>query len=243
MSVFTSLEIFIISGLIIASLKLIPGIFALFYHYASGKYPAKKVSDLSIFFILGVETLPVLVFIILSFASRALLFTDITLTENITIATIAGLLFALSFSIFFFYFRRSKGTELFISRKTAKRFIRRASNVKKRSNAFFLGLTSGLPELIFTLPLYLIIFIEASNNFKVTSSSAILLAFVLFIIAPIFLTYAYFRNGNNLANFERLRVKNKFFFRSFIASLYALLAILLIIFRMSLWQIILTKKT
>ena len=233
MSVFTSLGIFIISGLIIASLKLIPGVFALFYHYASGKYSAKKVSDLSIFFILGAESLPVLIFIILNLASRALLFTDVTLTENITIATIAGLLFALSISMFFFYFRRSRGTELFISRRTAKHFVKKASEVKTRSNAFSLGLISGLPELIFTLPLYIILLIESSKNLDVASSSATLLAFVLFIIAPLFLTYAYFRNGNNLANFERLRVRNKFFFRSFIASLYALLAILLIIFRMS----------
>lgn len=233
MSVFTSLGIFIISGLIIASLKLIPGVFALFYHYASGKYSAKKVSDLSIFFILGAESLPVLIFIILNLASRALLFTDVTLTENITIATIAGLLFALSISMFFFYFRRSRGTELFISRRTAKRFVKKASEVKTRSNAFSLGLISGLPELIFTLPLYIILLIESSKNLDIASSSATLLAFVLFIIAPLFLTYAYFRNGNNLANFERLRVKNKFFFRSFIASLYTLLAILLIIFRVS----------
>ena len=233
MSIFTSLGIFIISGLIIASLKLIPGVFALFYHYASGKYSAKKVSDLSIFFVLGAETLPVLIFVILNLASRTLLFTDITLTENIIIATASGLLFALSFSTFFFYYRKSKGTELFISRKTAGRLVKRACAIKSRSDAFFLGFISGLPELIFTLPLYTIVLIEISNNPDIISVSSFLLIFILFIITPLFLIYSYFRNDNNLANFERLRVKNKPFFRSFIASLYALLAILLIIFRIS----------
>ena len=232
MSVFTSLGILVLSVLIIASLKAVPGIFGLFYHYASGKYSAKKVSNLSIFFILGVETLPVIVFIVLNFILSALTFTKLDFSSNVFLMPMVGLFFALALAFYLFYFKKGYGTKLFISRKTAKNFNKRALAVKTRSDAFALGFTAGLPELIFTLPLYFILLIEVSACFVIPDTcSSILFLFVLLTISPLFFIYAYFRNGNNLANFERARIKNKGFFRCFISSLYAFIAVILMIFR------------
>ena len=170
MSVFTSLGIVVIAMLIITFLKLVPGIFALFYHYASGKYSAKKTADLSIFFIIGAETFPVLIFSIINFFLCGLSFANLDITNTLFLWLISGLLIGLGFAFLFFYFRRGRGTKLFISRKTAKNFDEKAKNVKTRSDAFFLGLMSGAPELPFTLPLYLIVFVELTKNFVANNS-------------------------------------------------------------------------
>ncbi len=212
-------------------MKLVPGVFALFYHYASGKYSAKKVSNLSIFFILGVETLPVFIFTILNFIILIFFFTNLSLINGILLWGIIGLLISLGLAFFLFYFRRGSGTELFISRHLASNFEEKAKLVKKPSDAYLLGLISGIPELIFTLPLYFIVFTAITKNFiVVTPCSIILMLFVLLIISPLFFLYTYFRTGNNLANFIKLRTKNKTFFRYFISILYFLLAILIIFF-------------
>lgn len=217
------------------SLKAISGIFGYFYHYASGKYSARKVSDLSIFFIIGAETLPAVIFVILNFIFSSFTFTNLDPTSNLFLLPLAGLLFALAIAFFFFYFQKSKGTKLFIPRSTATTFMTNAQKIKFRSDAFILGFTAGLPELIFTLPLYFIVLTKISESFILPSICApILLFFILLTISPLFYLYAYFRQGNNLANFARLRAKNKTFFRFFVSSLYLSLAILLIIFEVSL---------
>ena len=232
MSVFTSLIILIPAMLIIACLKLIPGIFGLFYHYASGKYSAKKVSDLSIFFILGVEVLPAILFILLNLILLLFSFTNINFSNRIFLWVISGLLTTLALCFFTFYFRKGDGTRLFISRNLAKNFDKKSRSVKTRSDAFILGFMSGIPELIFTLPLYFISFIEVSKNYFVsTTCAALLTLFILIIISPLFFIYAHFKTGNNLATFERQRTKNKSFFRFFIPILYIMLAVLIIIFK------------
>lgn len=229
MNVFASLGIPILSMLIIVSMKLIPGIFALFYHYASGKYSSKKVADLTVFFILGAETLPVIIFLIINYILCGFIFTNLEPTSKIFLWIIAGLLIALGISFFLFYFRKSRATELFISRKTARALRVKSEQVKTRSDAFILGFIAGIPELLFTLPLYLISFIEICEN-NLASSSFFLIIFILLTISPLFLLYLYFRNDNNLASFEKLRVKNKPFFRIFISTLYFLLGLLIILF-------------
>lgn len=218
--------------LIIVSMKLIPGVFAHFYHYTFGKYSARKASNLSIFFIFGVEALPALIFATLNLIFCALSYTSLDLSNEIFLWAIAGLLIALGVAFFFFYFRRSSGTELFISRRNASNFIKKIKLVKNHSDAFVLGFVSGIPELLFTLPLYLVVIVSVTKNFLIIMPcSLILTLFILITISPLFFIYAYFRNGNNLANFLRLRIKNKTFFRFFVPILYFVLAILIIISR------------
>lgn len=232
MIVFTPLSILILAMLIITSMKLIPGIFAYLYHHASGKYSAKKVGNLCLFFILGVEVLPALLFVVSNFLLCALSYTKFDITSDIILWSTAGLLVALGIAFFCFYFRRDKGTKLFISRKTASNFRKKATLVETNSDAFILGLISGIPELLFTFPLYLITLIEITKSFILpVPCSMILILFILAIISPLFFLYVYFRAGNNLADFLRLREKNKTFFRFFVASLYFLLALIIILLK------------
>lgn len=230
MSVFTSLGILILAMLILLSLKLIPGIFMLFTHFNLGKFSRKKAEDLSIFFIFGVETMFALIFIFINSVFYLLSSTEIIFENAIFNFIFAGIMLALCLATFLFYFKKGSGTKLFISRKTAHNFIQKAKTAKNRSDAFLLGFIAGIPELLFTLPLFTVSYIEISKlSFPYLSFSALILVFILISVIPLFIIYVLESTNHNLAELEKSRIKNKTFFRVFISTLYLLLAILIII--------------
>ena len=61
----------------------------------------------------------------------------------------------IKFLSIFCYFRRGRGTSLFISRSLASRIDTLARSAKSRSDSFALGAFSVLPELPFTFPLFI----------------------------------------------------------------------------------------
>lgn len=232
MNVLTSLGILFLSLLILIFLMLTPGVFAIFLHYASGKYSSKKVDSLCLFFILGVEALVAVIFISINFILQILSLTGIAHKNNVLTWIIVGIILALSCTTFLFYFRKGNGTKLFITRKTADNFILKAKLTKTRSDSFILGFIAGIPELIFTLPLYIIITVElAQISLTALPCPLIILLLIIGIIAPLIIVYGHFKSGNNLATIQRFRTKNKPFFRFFISLLYLLLAISIISFR------------
>ena len=231
MSVFTSLGILILSTLIIASMKLIPGVFALLLHYASGKFSKTKVNDLSIFFIFGTETMIALILFLISILAFSISPETLNLGNNMFTWIIIGILIALSLIVFFFYYRKDPGTKLFISRKVAKSLDQKACLVKTRSDAFVLGFFSGLPELFLVIPIYLVSIISITQISTCASYySALIILLDIIAISPLFLIHGLFQTNHNLADIGKLRTKNKTFFRIFISLLYLLLAILIIIF-------------
>lgn len=232
MTVFISLGILILPMLIVACLKLVPGVFALFFHYASGKYSKRKTDDLSVFFILGAETMVALAFFLINTLINILPPNLLTLGNNILTWIIIGILISLSLSTFLFYFRKGSGTELFISRKIAQCLNLKAKSVKNRSDAFILGLVSGIPEFIFTIPLYILSTITLiQSSFSPISCSCIIIFCALIVVSPLFITQIFYRTDHNLADIAKLRTKNKTFFRFFISFLYLALAALIITFR------------
>ncbi len=223
MSIFISVIILILVALIQFSMQLLPGIFLLFYHYALGKKSRKKADDLSIFFILGAETL---VTIIWCFVLSVVL----PITSQIVFWIIAGILVIESTASIFFYYRKSPGTELFISRSVAKAFEARAKNIKNRSDAFMLGLLSSIPELVFTLPLYFLASIILPSIGLVFSSAIYILIYMLLAVTPLFIIHVLYRTDHHLPDIERLRIKLKPFIRFFLFVGFLLLALLIINF-------------
>ena len=120
MNIFTSLSILVFSMLIIASMKLTSSIFALFYHYASGKYTKARTSDLTMFFLLGAETVAACLFLCSYYIANLCFFYQFRPETSFLAWMIAGILIALAATSFTCYFRPGPGTKLFISRKCAK---------------------------------------------------------------------------------------------------------------------------
>lgn len=208
-------------------MQLMPGIFAVFYHSALGKTTAKKADDMSLSFIIGTEIFTALFFVII-YATVAFLALEQSFFSNIFPWIMIGIFFSCAIAAFLFYYRKGKGSELFISRKIAKSFLLRASTAKNRSDTIVLGFLSGVFELPFTLPLYIIVSTELLKNFT-THSYLFIFLYVLSAILPLLITHITFHTGNNLVSIMRSRTKNKLFFKTTISISYILIAILLIL--------------
>lgn len=229
MSIITSVGIVAISMLIIASLQLASGIFALFFHYALGRFSKTKAANLAIFFIIGVEVITAFLFLAVYYLTCIIFFDGISFDNNFTIWLLIGVTIALGLTAPIFYFRRGNGTKLFIPRRYARALDQSAQITKTKSDAFLLGLSAGASELFFTLPLFMASSIAIIKlNTTSTLGNPFSLIFVLAPLVPLFVTYWLYRSGHNLADIGRLRTHNKLFIRFILCSGYLLLAILLI---------------
>ena len=232
MNVFISLGIVILAMLIMASLQLTPGVFAIFYHYALGKFSKAKASYLSIFFILGAEIIAACLYLSIFYLTCIFFFDNLQPEITVPFWTLAGILIALGILSFFVYYRRGSGTKLFIPRKYAKALDASAKSVKTRSDAFLLGALAGTCELVFTLPLYIVTCIEIMKMGAAGFSSNLLtIIYILIPVIPLYIIRWKYQTGHNLADIERTRIRDKNFTRFILAFSYIMIAILIICFR------------
>ncbi len=234
MNIFASLGIVILAMLIMGSLQLTPGVFALFYHYTLGKFSKSKASYLSLFFILGTEIISACLFLF-SYYLTYVFFLGKFRPEHTVFAWIAvGVLIALSIGSFFFYFRWEKGTKLFVARSFAKALDDYARNIKTRSDAFALGAFASTCEIIFTLPLYIITAVEiiemSCENY---TSDFLTIIYILTAAVPLFVVRWLFKSGRNLADIQKTRAKDKNFTRLILGFSYLMIAILIICFKIN----------
>ena len=234
MSFFISLGIVLLAMLIMAFLQLQSGVFSLFYHYAIGKYPKARASDMSLFFILGAEVASACLFLCSYYFTNIFFLHYFRPETSFWAWAVAGVLIALSIISLLCYFRPGRGTKLFISRKYAKALDQKAYAAKSRSDAFILGLLSGSAELIFTLPLYIITSVEIMEmSVKFSPSHLLTLLYIIVPIIPLFIIRWAFQSGRNLAEIQKTRVHDKSFTKFVLFASYSAIAILIIFFRIT----------
>lgn len=232
MSAFISLGIVILAMLIMASLQLTPGVFALFYHYALGNFSKAKASHLSIFFIIGTEIIAACLYLSIFYLTCIFFFDNLHPETSILFWALAGIFIALGIISFFFYFRSGAGTKLFVPRKYAEALDLNAKSIKTCSDAFMLGALAGTYELAFTLPLYIVTCIEIMHmGIEGFASNFLTIVYILVPVIPLFFIRWKYQTGHNLADIQKSRVRDKFFTRFIIAFSYILIAILIICFR------------
>jgi len=227
--------IVLLAMLIMMFLQLVPGVFAIFCHYAYGKYSRRRASDLGLFFILGAETIAACLFLSCYYIAYAL-FLGCDRPETGIFAWIAvGVLVILAAASFFFYYRKGKGTKLFIPRKAARALDEKTRTVKTRSDAFTLGALAGTYELIFTLPLYIITAVEIMEmNTEYFSSNLLTICYIITPTIPLLVVRWMFQARYNLADVAKMRVKDKNFTRLILAICYLTIAVLIICHRINL---------
>lgn len=208
MSVILSVLIVVLSMLINFCLQLIPGTFALFYHYALGKTSAKKADDRSLSFIMGVEIFVTVIWLLAYFTVIAIFYNDNPIIKSVFFYTLAGIFIIESIFSLFFYYRKGRSTALFIPRKVAAGISTHAKKAKNRSDCILLGALSGFFELIFTLPL-LFVCSSILMNFDTTLRVILITIYIILSILPLFIIHAAFHSGRNLADIQRFRVKIK----------------------------------
>ena len=223
--------------LILPSLKLNSGVFALFYHYALGKYSKNKTSSLSLFYLLGTEVISAFLFLSIFYLNYIFFFFSDNLNNNLFSLIIAGIFIMLSLVSFFYYFRHNekKGTRLFISKNSANALNKNAKSIKTRSDAFFLGAFAGTSELIFTLPVYIIFSYELIElNFNVFATLSLIFIFILTPLIPLLFIRILFGMNYNLADYLRIRFKNKTLTRLTLFICYLFIALLILNYRITL---------
>ena len=235
MSVLTSLGILTLALFACGFLRLVPNIFAIFYHYASAKNSRDNTLKLSGFFVVGHMMMTMVILFLIYFILYHFLLDNPLLNVNIFYWVIAGILALLSLFLFFFYYRRGKGTRLFLGRKLAKNISLRARNAsKKPSDVFALGMTAGIFELIFVLPVYVVVILEIIN-FESDNILYQPLLFFTFVILSMASTFAmrgqFYRKRKNLAEIHRAQVKNRTFYRIMLSASFLLLAVFIVSFR------------
>lgn len=214
--------------LIISFLQLVPGIFALFLHYANGKRTQKLTRKLVAWFIVGTGTAS-----IVTFASLyAILCTTPTMqlivNNEIFSWMMVGAFISLCLVVLGFYYRKGRDSRLFLPRSFAATIHEKAPRVKTEPDAFAMGFFSVVPEYIFTLPIYMISAIAimklGGGNLSVMGLG---LCLMLASILPLLMIYG-LSHRYNLAKYIKFRFDNKSFFRFTLSLYYLLIACLLI---------------
>lgn len=224
MSIFIPVIILILVALILTFLQFSPSLFSFFYHYALGKYSHSKADNLALDYILGTETISAVIWFAIYIIFFVIFYHNPSLGSNIIPWIITGILCAESVFVFFFYFHKGKSTALYVSRSAAATFLNDAKKVTSRREAFMLGFMSKIPELIFTMPIYLlIVYILAYSTF--IPSAITIIFFIVVATIPLFIIRTIYRTGRTLANIQRLRVKTKLFIRLTLAISLLLLTI------------------
>lgn len=151
MDIPSSLAIVALAALIHASFQLSVSVLTLLSGHAIGARRSQaKVFRLAWGYILGVAVMTLL---LLSFIS--LVFLHVFGTSGVPLivwAVACGLVFGIGIAVWLFYYRKEKGTKLWIPRSFADHLSSRSKATKHSVEAFSLGLTSVFAELIFIVP-------------------------------------------------------------------------------------------
>lgn len=149
MNIASSLSIIALAALIHASFQLSVSVLTLLGGHAIGtKKSQARVLRLITSFVFGVGTMTIL---LLSFVSLVLLSIFGGETPQVIWAMACGLLFGVGLSVWMFYYRREKGTSLWIPRPIATYLHERTKATQRSAESFSLGLTSVIGELIFII--------------------------------------------------------------------------------------------
>ncbi len=127
-----------------------------------------------------------------------------------------GLLTGLGLAVWIFYYRRQAGTELWLPRNVAKYLTGRARATKHTAEAFTLGMSSVVAELLFIVtPLFVTALILVQLTPLLQLAGVLLYAAIS--MAPLAVITGMIGAGHSISRIQRWREENKHFLQ-FIAG-------------------------
>ena len=147
MNTLIAVSIIALAGLIHASFQLSVSMATSLSGHALGrKLAARRTLRLLFSFVAGAFTMTLLC---VSFASYSIgVFAP---HSNLLWITLTAGLMIVGLAVILFYYRKTEGTELWISRSFARFLRKRTAKASLAAEAFSLGLTSVVAELLFTI--------------------------------------------------------------------------------------------
>jgi hypothetical protein len=208
MNIAESLAIVALAGLIHASFQLSVSVLTLLGGHAIGaKRSQSKVLRLTTAFVIGAGVMTML---LLSFAS--LVFVDVfgTTPPPIVWAIACGMLVGIGASVWLFYYRREKGTTLWIPRPLAEFMSERTKATKRSAESFSLGLVSVIGELVFIIAPIIISALVLVGLPGVWQIVGIALYTVISLLS-LGIVWVMIGSGHAISNIQKWRESNKYF--------------------------------
>jgi hypothetical protein len=208
MNTFDSLLIVAAAALIHASFQLSVSVLTLLSSHTIGaKRSHKRLVGLTSAFTGGVAVMTLLLI-----STTALIVQDIfnqTVKYNIWIV-VCGLMFGLGFAIWIFYYRREQGTTLWLPRPLARYLSDRTKATKQTAEAFGLGLSSVMAELLFIFVPVLVSALVLARLEPVWQLTGLGI-YTLISLSTLFVVYSLIGSGHKISRIQHWREENKRF--------------------------------
>ena len=222
-----NLFIVILAGMVHASLQLGVSALLLLYHANLGKQIKTSVKKLAKNYIFGIS-----LFTALALASTCF-FILVIFSGSMppaTLVIVTGVLVAFAVGIWFLYYKRGTGTELWIPRSFAKFINERAEQTDEDVEAFSLGMTMACAELPFAAILIITAgdaILDLPQGMQILSIAV----YVLSVVAPMLILNYFVSKGKTIVDIQKWRVKNKNFIKIMSGVGFVVLAIFLLAFK------------
>ncbi len=209
MNIATSLAIITLAALIHASFQVSVSVLTLLNGHAIGKKRSQRTTiGLTASFVAGagIMTLLLLSFLALTFSY----FFDGPTAPQLIWAIACGLLIGVGTAVWFFYYRKGQGTALWVPRSLAHHLSNRSKATKDGAEAFSLGLTSVISELLFTIaPLTIsaLVLVQLPDVWQIVG----ILLYSGVSLVTLFSIWVALSSGHRMSVIQKWREENKHF--------------------------------
>lgn len=208
MDIPSSLAIVTLAALIHASFQLSVSVLTLLSSHAIGsKKSHSKITRLTFGFVVGAGVMTLLS---LSFVSLVFLHVFGPNTPQWVWAIACGLLIGVGLAVWFFYYRKEKGTTLWIPRGMARHLSERSKATEHSAEAFSLGLTSIVSELLFIVaPMVIsaLVLVQLSGLWQLLGIAI----YAVVSILPLISVWILIGSGHKISDIQKWRESNKRF--------------------------------
>lgn len=208
MDIPSSLAIVSLAALIHASFQLSVSVLTLLSGHSIGaKHSQARLFRLTTSFVLGAGVMTML---LLSSASLLLLHSFDGNTPQFVWAAGCGLLIGVSISVLIFYYRHEKGTVLWIPSGITNYLSKRTKSTKLSAEAFGLGLSSVIGELLFIVaPLFMaaLVLVQLPPIWQLAGIAI----YTVISLLSLIIVWVLIGSGHNLGKIQKWRESNKYF--------------------------------
>lgn len=208
MDTYTSFAIIALAALVHASFQLSVSMLTLLGgHSLSRNVSQRRLLHLSSSFVIGTLVMTTLLLSMASYTSSIFAKHGVS---PFAWSIVSGLMIGLGVAVWLFYYRPGRGTALWIPRGMSRFLSDRTKATTSGTEAFSLGLVSGISELIFMTAsiagaAFAIIALPASLQL------AAVVLYILISIAPLVAVYVLIGSGAQISRIQRWRESNKQF--------------------------------
>lgn len=208
MDIASSLAIVTLAALIHASFQLSVSVLTLLSGHAIGARTSQaRIMRLTFGFVSGAGVMTLLA---LSFISLLFLHLFGHNAPDFVWAIACGLLVGVGIAVWFFYYRPGKGTSLWIPRSFARHLSDRSKATKNAAEAFSLGLTSVISELLFiAAPMIIsaLVLVELPAHWQLVGIAI----YAVISLLTLFSIWVLIGSGHKLSSIQKWREDNKGF--------------------------------